>query len=122
MAYYRASTSFGSTGNKTLTLDLGGDTPIGVRITMGARLNTTETSEIFAIGGTDGTRVHCHAIAPGFSKKWPYSGESSYLIAHYSSSSTKVFSATYVSWAADELVINVDTANANYQLIVEAWS
>lgn len=121
MGYYRATYSFGSTGAKSLVLGLGG-TPIGCRVTMGARLNTTETQPIFSQGGTDGTRTHCMAHAPGVSKKWPYTGESNYLIAHYNTAGTKVFSATFTSFSSDQIDINVDVANANYQLIVEAWS
>lgn len=123
MAYHRGTVSYGTTGNKSISLsNLGGATPIGARITMGARLNTTETSALFSQGGSDGTRTHCVSTAPSFTKKWPYSGESDYIIAHYSNSTTKVFSATFVSFGTDELVINVDVANSNYQLIVEAWS
>lgn len=122
MGYFRGTFSYGSTGNKTLSTPLGGATPIGARITMGARINTTETSALFSQGGTDGTRTHCTATAPSFTKKWPYTAESNYIIAHHSSSANKVFSATYVSWAADELVINVDDFDSNYQLQVEVWS
>lgn len=122
MAYYRAAFSYGTTGSKTLALTLGGATPVGARITMGARLNTTETSAIFSQGGTDGTNTHCISTAPSFTKKWPYTAESSYIIAHYSNSTTKVFSATFTSFAANQMTINVDVADANYQLLVEAWS
>lgn len=124
MAYWRGTVSFGTTGNKTCIVDLGGATPIGCRFTGGPRLNTTESSELWAQGGSDGTRTHAVATAPGFSKKWPYTSESNYVIAIYSNSSTKVFSATMqgTPFGSDEVYINVDTANSNYQLILEAWS
>jgi len=122
MAYYTATYSFGSTGLKTLILDLGGATPKGLRITMGPRNNTTESVQLLSVGMTDGTNTHCIATCPSFSKKWPYTSQPNYLIAHHSASGTKVFSATFDSWSADEAVINVDTANANYPLLVEAWS
>lgn len=121
MGYYRATYSFGTTGNKTLVLDLGG-TPIGCRITAGPRNNTTESSELFCSGGSDGTNTHCITTAPGFSKKWPYTAESSYLFAVYSNSTTKVLSGTFTSFGDDELNINVDAANANYPIIVEVWN
>lgn len=122
MAYYRATFSYGTTGSKNLSTPLGGATPIGARITMGARVNTTETGAIFSQGGTDGTRTHCISTAPSFTKKWPYTAESNYIIAHHNTAGTKVFSATFTSFAADQMTINVDVADANYQLIVEVWS
>lgn len=122
MSYYRAAFSYGSTGSKSLSLTLGGATPIGARITMGARVNTTETGAIFSQGGTDGTNVHCISTAPGFTKKWPYTAESNYIIAHHNVAGTKVFSATFTSFAANNMTINVDVADSNYQLLVEAWS
>jgi hypothetical protein len=105
-----------------LSTPLGGATPIGCRITAGPRLNTTETSELWAQGGSDGTRTHCIATCPGFSKKWPYTSESNYIIAIYSNSSTKVLSGTFTGFTTDEVDINIDVANSNYQVIVEAWS
>lgn len=122
MGYYTATYSFGTTGEKSLVLGLGG-TPTWVRITMGARLNTTESGAIFSQGSSDGTRTHCFAIAPGMAKKWPYSGESNYVAVAYSSAGVKKFSATLSSvnppFASDTLNLNVDLADSNYQLKVE---
>lgn len=119
--YYRASFSFGTTGNKSLYVDLGGAIPKGYRITMGARLNTTETQPIFSQGGSDGTRTHCFSTAPGLSKRWPYTGESNYVIAHHSTAGAKVLSGTHVGLSSDQIDINLDAANSNYPAIVEAW-
>lgn len=121
MAYYRASFSFGTTGSKTLTLPLGGVTPVGLRVTGGPRLNTTESSALLAQGGTDGTRTHCFTTAPGFTKRWPYTGEPNYLLSLHSSAATKVLSFTFTSWTTDQATINVDVANANYPVVIEAW-
>lgn len=121
MGYFCGSTSQGSTGNKTLSLPLSGGTPYAVRATMGARLNTTETNNRKSEGFTDGTRTKCISNVDGKTKNHPYTAESDYLIEHYSASGTKVFSCTFVSWTVDELVINVDDADSNYQLFLEVW-
>lgn len=122
MEYYRASFSFGSNGLKSLVVNLNGATPKGYRITAGARLNTTEAQPIFAQGGSDGTRKHCFAHAPGVSKRWPYAGEPDYVIAHYNTVGAKVLSATHDSVGPDLVKINFDASNANYPLVVEAWA
>lgn len=121
MGYFAGSTSQGSTGNKTLSLPLGGGTPYAVRATMAARLNTSETNIRKSEGFTDGTRTKCTSIVDGKTKNHPHSGDSDYLIEHYSASGTKVFSCTFVSWSSDEVVINVDDADSNYQLFLEVW-
>lgn len=120
MGYYTGSASFGTTGNKTLVLDLGG-TPTWVRATMGARANTTETAAIFSQGMSDGTNTNSYAIGPSVSKKWGYTSEPTYLIAGYNSSGTKIFSATLQGspFGDDELYINVDTANSSYSITFE---
>lgn len=120
--YYRATYSFGSTGAKFLSVDLGGDTPIGCRITGGPRANTTETAEIWSQGGSDGTRTHCVTTGPGFAKKWPYTSDPDYIIACYSVGGTKELSGTFDGFDIDEVDITIDDHNSQYQVIVEAWS
>lgn len=121
MGYVAGSTSQGSTGNKIIVLPLDGGTPYAVRCSMGARFNTIESNIRKSEGFTDGERTKCISNVNSKTKNHPHSGDSDYLIEHYSSSTTKVFSATFVSWDADELVINVDDADANYQLFLEVW-
>lgn len=121
MGYYTGSTSQASTGNKTLSLPLGGATPYAVRASMGGRVNTNETNIRYSQGFTDGTRTKCISFTDGKTKNHPYTGESDYLVVLYSASGTKDFSCTFVSWAADELVINVDKGDANYQIFLEVW-
>lgn len=123
MKYLVGTVSYGTTGNKTLVLDdLDGATPFAVRVTVGARLNTTESSDFETKGFTDGTTTVCHSHAPSFAKKWPYSGQSNYLFALYTNSTTKAVSGTFVSWDVDELTINIDQANANHQICFEVWA
>lgn len=120
MSHNVGSASFGTTGNKTVLLPVS-FTPTWVRATMGARANTTESGAVFSTGFFDGTFRNSHAMAPGVSKRWPYTGEPSYLIVGYSSSGTKVFSATMqaVPFGAGELYINVDLANSSYPVTFE---
>lgn len=125
MGYYCASYSFGSTGEKTLVLDLGG-TPIGCRITMGARQNTTETSPVGSTGMSDGTNTYCFASASGVAKRWPYTAESSYVAVGYSAAGVKKVSAKPSTvnpfFGDDELCLNVDLADSNYPMVVEVWN
>ena len=119
--YLSGAVSYGSTGNKTISLPLSGGTPYAVRASMGARFNTTETNIRYSEGFTDGNYTTCKSIVNSFTKNYPYTGQPNYLIAHHSASGTKAFSATFVSWDVDELVINVDDADANYQMFLEVW-
>lgn len=121
MGYVAGAVSYGSTGNKTISLPLDGGTPYAVRVSMGSRLNTSETNIRYSEGFTDGSYVTCKSVVNSLTRNYPKSGESDYLIAHFSSSTNKVVSATFVSWDVDELVINVDDADANYQLFLEVW-
>lgn len=120
MSHKVGSASFGTTGNKTVLLPVT-FTPTWVRATMGARANTTESGSMFSTGFFDGTNRACHATAPGVSKRWPYVGETSYLIVGYNSSGTKVFSASMqaVPFGVGELYINVDVANSSYPVTFE---
>src|SRR5262245_2264370 len=111
MIYLVGTVSYSTTGNKVISLDdLNGATPFAVQITVGARLNTTETSEFETKGSTDGATTVCHSFAPSFSKRWPHSGQTSYLFALYTNSTTKVVSGTRVGWDVDELTLNLDAA------------
>lgn len=121
--YFAATYSFGSTGEKTLVVDLDGETPTWVRITMGARLNTTETGAVQSYGVSDGVADYCRAIWPGGSKAWPYSSEAQYIGVAYSSAGVKKVSAkrsvANPLFDADEINLYVDVADANYQMLVE---
>lgn len=121
MGYFCGSTSQGSTGNKILSLPLDGGTPYAVRASMGARLNTSESNIRKSEGFTDGERTKCISNVNSLTKNHPHSGDSDYLIEHFSASGTKVFSCTFVDWDVDELTINVDDADSNYQLFLEVW-
>ena len=122
MGYWTGSVSFGSTGEKAVVLDLGG-VPTWVRITMGARSNTTESGEIFSYGTSDGERTHCFASWPGGSKRWPYTSEPNYVGVGYSSGGVKKVSVklsdTETPFEDDQLNLCCDVADANYPLKIE---
>ena len=124
--YYTGTYSFGSTGEKQLVVDLGGDTPVGIRCIFGARANTTENNSIGSIGSSDGTRTHCYALAPGVSKKWPYTAEENYVAVAYSTGNTKQVSlkasVTDPIFEPDQVNLYCDDSNSNYQMKLEAWS
>lgn len=121
MSYLSGAVSYGSTGNKVISLPLSGGTPYAVRASMGARVNTTETNIRYSEGFTDSNYTTSKSMVNSFTKNWPYTSEPNYLLAHHSSSGNKVFSCTFVSWDVDELVINVDDPDSNYQLFLEIW-
>lgn len=124
--YYTGTASFGSTGEKQLVIDLGGDTPVGIRCTFGARQNTTENNSVGSYGSSDGTRTHCFAFGPGVSKKWPFTAEDNYVAVAYSTSNTKQVSlkASVANpiFQADQVNLYCDVANSNYPMKLEAWS
>lgn len=104
--------SFGTTGSKTLLHGLGA-VPSKIKVSVGARINTTETSAFGSEGVTDKTTTVSRAFAPSFTKRWPFSGESNYLLSFYTTSGNKVLSFTFTSTDDEELIINVDTANSS---------
>lgn len=103
----------GSAGNKTIVHGHP-TTPTKITAIVGARLNTTETKDMSSWGITDLTNTICHSVAPSFSKRWPYSGETSYQIALYSASTTKVLSFSPVSIDSSDFVVNADVTNSSY--------
>ena len=114
--------SWGSTGSKTLILDLDGEIPNDIEVIAGPRTNTTETSGLLSIGTSSVTNTYCVAITPTMSKRFPYSAGAAYLFAVHDATNTKVLSGTLTSVDVDEVVVNVDTNTSGYGIILKARS
>lgn len=121
MGYAVETYTISSTGAKIFAPSLGSNVPYAARVTAGARNNTTEGSAYQSEGMTDGTNVVCHSFAPSFAKMWPFTAESNYIVALYTAATTKVLSATFTSWAANDFRINVDVLTGSQKITVEYW-
>lgn len=111
----------GSTGNTTFNLNNSGLTPAMIEFEVGPRVSTNETDVRRSSGWTDGARQRTISVyADGSLRATRQS--SSYCIMHYvnvSGTITKKFSASIVSMAAGQFVLNFDVVDTSYQIFVK---
>lgn len=120
MAYKKSNTAYGSTGVKTITV---GFQPIGYRLTV--HPPTTGNGKIVrCIGGSDGT-VQTSSFVYGDGTTFDSGGSTSKVTSLYDDLGAGLVEAvaiTHNSFTATQFKINVNTANANYDIDYEAWS
>lgn len=120
MSYFRGLTTFDSTGLRTVNV---GIQPIGYRITCAQKFGITDTLDHVFIGGSDGTRQHVqgHFHDPSGRQTFTESGKVITQKERIGGVITEVLAASHDSMAATGPRVNITTANANYQVVVEAW-
>lgn len=122
MSYFRGTTTFDSTGLRTVNV---GFQPVGYKITCGQMfgINDTQYAHVFQ-GGSDGTRQHCIGFLQDSTGRQTFT-ESGKVISQRERSGgaiTEVLRANHDSMQATGPRVNVITANVNYQVVVEAWN
>lgn len=121
MSYYRALTTFDVTGLRTINA---GFVPTGYRITCGQKFGVTDTVDHVFIGGSDGTRQHVVGSFHDSTGRQTFT-ESGKVITQKERVGgviTEVLAASHDSFQANGPRVNVTTANANYQVVVEVWN
>jgi hypothetical protein len=121
MSYYAGTVTYGSTGLKTLNI---GFQPERINITVCQKFNTNDGYHHLSVGRADGTRQSVNSTfqdtAGGISIN-----STSKCVSHYERLAgviTEVLAANFDSFTATGFKLNVTTANANYQLFIEAQS
>lgn len=119
MAYFSGTVAHGTTGTKTIPV---GFQPVGMRITVGQRHNTVDNFAHQSIGISDGTSTNCTSIFQDNSGGLTVS--STKLISQYervSGTIAEVLAANFHSFTISSVKYTITTANANYNLLIEAW-
>lgn len=121
MSYFTGSTSHNTTGIKTVTV---GFQPIGMRMTVGQKDGATDTTTRYAWGVTDGTnQFSVTTFRDGTGAQTTTTA--SKLLSVFDRSGgviAEVVQVTFNSFTATQVKYNVNTANVNYTIIIEAWS
>lgn len=120
MAYKTGTASYGSTGTKTITV---GFQPVGLRITTGAAFGGPDGYFHYSTGRTDGTVQTCNWGFVDNSLRDSDNSSSKLVSVRENSggSLVEVVNVSFNSFTATQFKINVNTADANYQLFWEAW-
>lgn len=119
MAYFSGTIAHGSTGTKTIPV---GFQPIGVRITVGQRFNTADNFTHQSVGISDGVDTNCTSIFQDTTGGKTVS--SNRLASHFErvgGTITEVLAIDFHSFTATSVKYTVVTANASYNLLIEAW-
>lgn len=121
MAYKCSTTTFGSTGVKTLTL---GFQPIGFRVTIGSGFGASSNYIQYSVGWGDGTNQFNHTIYDDNTTQYQDTSSSKVisLFDDLGAGPVEVLQATFNSFTATQLKLTCNTANAAYQVFYEAWS
>jgi len=120
MAYFVGTIAHGSTGTKTVSV---GFQPLGMRITVGQKFGTAQNFAHSSIGVSDGVDQYCTSIYQDTTGGLTKSVDDK-LISHYDrvgGTLTEVLAGTINSFTATQVKYNITTANANYNLLIEAW-
>lgn len=116
MNYKYGRISYGTTGSKTITTTF---QPVEVELVVTDAVGTSAAAIKRSEGVTDGTNNHADAFSV-YSSVAPFEERFTDRIASIwewnGSAYTEVFKATFTSWSATGVVLNVVTANANYQV------
>jgi hypothetical protein len=121
MAFFCGTTTQASTGVKTLFI---GFQPVGVRFTVCQKIATSEAYHHLSEGRVDGTRQSVNSTFCDSTSGLSINSTTK-CISHYERVGgvvTEVLAASFDSFTASSVKINVTTANSNYQIFVEAWS
>lgn len=113
-----------STGNTTFNLNNAGLTPSLIELEAGPRASTNETDVRRSSGWTDGTRQRAVSIYADGTVRGTRA-DNAYCIMHWvnvSGTLTKKFSASIVSMAAGQFVLNFDVVDSSYQIYVKVFS
>lgn len=123
MAHYITTSSYNSTGIKTITC---GFAAKWVRITVGQKYNTSQTFSHLSIGAGDDTGYQvCDTFYQDASRgkterhlnkivsHWEYTGGA------YVEKTTARLDAVNAPWTATQIKFIVDTADINYQYLIE---
>lgn len=124
MAYFQGTVSHNSTGTKNITV---GFQPLGVKITVSQKTNTAQTFAHLSVGSSDGTKQRVDAFyqdtTGGTTVK-----DTTKIVSHWERVSGTITEkvAAHVDqatapWTATEVKYIVDTADVNYQFLVEVW-
>lgn len=122
MAVEIGSVAYGSTGNKTVSLN-GTFTPVFVEFEVGPRASTNETDVRRSSGCMDGTNQFAISTFAGVNKGTRAS--TSKCIMHYidnAGAATLKVQGSFVSFAAGAFTINMDTVDANFSIYFKAYS
>lgn len=125
MSYYVGNGSYGSTGSKTLSSI--GFTPVGCRITIGAKGSSEASVMHLSAGFADGVGQYVESTYAD-SSTWSSKFSSSKCVSHWAKVSgtlTEVISATFTSFSASNggsATFNFTAVDVNYDIIFEFWS
>lgn len=120
MSYYRALTTFDTAGLRQINA---GFQAVGYRITCAQKFGVTDTVAHVFIGGADGTRQHVQGFFQDGTGRQTFT-ESGKVITQKERVGgviTEVMAASHDSFQPTGPKVNITTANANYQVVVEAW-
>lgn len=120
MSYKTTTTTWASTGSKTLTTTF---QPTWVRITLGALFSGPETDTIHqSIGRCDGTNQTVNYFFADDTPLYQSGNSSTKIVSHWANVSgvvTEVVAGSFTSWSATNIIFNCTAGNANYQLFIE---
>lgn len=120
MSYFVGSITHSTTGVKSVTV---GFQPVGMRITVGQKDGSTDTTARDAYGVTDGTTSLYRSLFRDGTGGQTVSGNGKLIsvLDRVSGTVTEVIKVTFDSFTATQVKYNVVTANVNYTLNIEAW-
>lgn len=105
--------TYSTTGAKTITL---GGPPKLFRVTLGGRFGTTDNYSHITTFAFDGTNLICTSAMEGRTES-PITKLSHW--AKISGVNTEVVNATNFAFSGNDITFTVNTANINYQWLIE---
>lgn len=120
MSYQVGTISFGSTGAQSCSFT---GTPTRVRVTVGSKFGSSESYNHKSEGMSDGTNTFCVSNFQDTTGGKTINNTSGKIVSHWErvgGTLTEVLAVNFTSFTLNNINFNVGTANANYQLIVEA--
>lgn len=121
MSYFVGTLAYGSTGTKTAIPV--GFTPVGVRVWVSQKFNTSQTFAHQSTGMSDGIDQFYTTIYQDGSGGLTLQGDNK-ILSHWdrvSGTLTEVLNWELNSLSASGVSFNVVTTNSNYTVILEAW-
>lgn len=124
MGYFLTTISHNTTGTKSITVPA---QPLGLRITTSKKTSVTQNFAHMSMGVSDGTNQVCDAFfqdtTVGSTQR---SSTKIVSVLENSAGTVTEVCAAHVdnataAWTATAVKYIVDTANVNYQFLVEVW-
>lgn len=118
MSYFMGTTSYGTTGVKTITC---GFQPVGAKITIGA-VTGGDTNAQMSVGVTDGTNSVCDSWYQDATRgKQTRTTELAHVYDWNGTVFTDDVVISFDSFTATQFKFNITTVDVNRQLFIEVW-